>query len=364
MEKEILHVVESFGGGVYDFIVSLVNELPEFKHTILYGKRENFKKNLEEDFKNNINFILWENAHREINLKKDFLAGKELYKILSKKNYDKIHLHSSKAGFIGRVVGKLKNQTNKIIYTTHGISFLRKDVSKIKNNLFILLEKLGMYLGGEVIACSKSEADFMIEKGIKKTKYIFNGINILDIKDKEKKDEITIVTIGRITEAKNPKLFNKIAKKFIENKNIKFKWIGDGELRKELNSPNIKITGWKEKREVIEEAKEGDIYLSTSLWEGLPLSVLEGMSLKLPVVLSNCVGNIDLVKNNQNGYIFSGCDEGVRAIRNLLGEDLKVKGSESRRIVEKLSVDNMKKEYRKYYLYENKGMENYEISNS
>lgn len=350
MKKEILHVAECFSGGVYDFIVSLVNGLPEFNHTILYAKRENFKEHFKDDFSENVNFIHWENAAREINLKKDFLAGKELYKILSQKKYDKIHLHSSKAGFIGRVVGRLKNQQNKVSYTTHGVSFLRKDVSSLKNNLYILFEKIGMYMGGEIIACSKSEAEYMRSKGITKASYIYNGIEIPKELPIVQKDEniINIVTVGRITPQKNPKLFNEIAQEFLNDKRIKFTWIGDGELRDELKSPNINITGWKTQKEVLEELSKGDIYLSTSLWEGLPLAVLQGMSIGLPLILSNCIGNIDLVEENRNGYIFKERLEIKKYITNIL-KDYSKYTKNSKDIINKFSLENTKLNYRKIY---------------
>ncbi|MGL5058158.1 MAG: glycosyltransferase [Fusobacteriaceae bacterium] len=350
MEKEIIHIAECFSGGVYDFIVSLVNGLPEFKHTILYSKRENFKENFRDNFKNEVNFIHWKSATREINLKKDFLAGKELYRILSEKNYDKIHLHSSKAGFIGRIIGRLKNQQDKIIYTTHGVSFLRKDVSNLKNSLYILFEKIGMYMGGEIIACSKSEAEYMKKKGIVKANYIYNGIEIPKILPIVQKDEkfINIVTVGRVTPPKNPELFNKIAQEFTKNKKIKFTWIGDGELKDELKSSNINITGWKNQNEVLEELCKGDIYLSTSLWEGLPLAVLQGMSIGLPLILSNCVGNIDLVEEDRNGHIFEEISEITFFLDKILKDCSKYKIS-SEVIAKKFSLQNMNKNYKVIY---------------
>lgn len=352
MKKEILHVVESFGGGVYNFIVSLVNGLPEFNHIILYAKRENFKENFKDDFSEKVEFIHWKNASREISLKKDFLAGKELYNILSEKKYDKIHLHSSKAGFIGRVVGRIKNQQDKILYTTHGISFLRKDVSNLKNNLYILFEKMGMYMGGEIIACSKSEAEFMQSKGIKKAQYIYNGIEIpKELPRIEKnKDTINIVTIGRITYQKNPKQFNEIAEQFTNDKSIRFTWIGDGELKSELSSSNIRVTGWKNQKEVLEELCKGDIYLSTSLWEGLPLAVLQGMSIGLPLVLSNCVGNIDLVEKNKNGYICIESSEAIKSINEILKENkILEKGDYSKIMVKNFTISKMNFNYKKVY---------------
>lgn len=259
---KILHIVECFGGGVYDFIKNLTYDMNEYEITILYGDRGNLKKDFKNEFRKNIKFIKWENAQREISFFKDIKALKEVMKILRKEKYDVIHLHSSKAGFLGRIGAKLLGQSRKIIYTTHGISFLRQDVSNIKLKLFILLEKIGELCGGQIIACSKSEAEFIRSKGIS-CEYINNGIKIDKnyVKQPKKDDIARIINIGRITEQKNPRLFNEIAQKYIENPKIKFIWVGDGEDKKLLSSENIEITGWLPQEQVKEKLKSADIYL-------------------------------------------------------------------------------------------------------
>lgn len=350
---KVLHIVESFGGGVYDFIKDFTNETPDYKHTILYGKRENIKENFKEDFNKNISFIYWKNAKREISFKNDFLALKEVVNLLKKENYDVIHLHSSKAGFLGRVAGRICGQENKIIYTTHGISFLRKDISDLKLKLYILFEKIGKLCGGKIIACSKSEAEFIKSKGIN-CEYINNGVetNKNFIKSLKNDDIVKIITVGRITTQKNPELFNKIAENFIESKDIKFVWVGDGEKRKVLSSPNIEITGWLNQNEVKEKLQEADIYLSTSSWEGLSLAVLQAMEYKLPLILSNCVGNIDLVKENYNGYIFKNSDEAVKGIERLLQnkELIREFGENSYKLLKKeFSINEMQAKYINIY---------------
>lgn len=351
---KILHVVESFFGGVYDFIKDFTEITTEYQHTILYGKREGLKEKFENDFKENIDFILWKNAKREISIKNDFLALKKLLNLLKKENFDIIHLHSSKAGFLGRIAARVYNQQNKVIYTTHGISFSRKDVSNRKLQLYSLLEKIGSLCGGKTIACSKSEAEFIKSKGIK-CSYINNGIKIegsfLKIGKKEK-DILNIVTTARITEAKNPELFNKIAENFIENKNIEFIWIGDGELKKQLNSKNIEITGWLDQKEVQKELMRADIYLSTSSWEGLPIGVLQGMKNKLPIVLSNCNGNKDLVIENYNGFLFKTKEEAIEKIKFLIKDKEKIKelGENSYLLLKKeFDIQGMIKKYKTLY---------------
>lgn len=351
---KVLHIVESFGGGVYDFIKDFTENTPEYQHAILYGKRENLKDGFEDEFRENINFILWKNAKREISLKDDFLALKELINLLKKEKFDVIHLHSSKAGFLGRVAARVCNQQNRIIYTTHGISFSRKDVSNRKLKLYILLEKIGSLCDGRTIACSKSEADFIQSKGIK-CSYINNGIKTKDkfLKfEKKESKELKIVTVGRITIQKNPELFNKIAENFIENKNIRFVWIGDGELKEQLSSKNIEITGWLKQENVQKQLMRGDIYLSTSSWEGLPIGVLQGMENKLPIILSNCNGNKDLVEENYNGFLFKDKEQAIEKINFLIKgrEKIKELGENSYLLLKKeFDIQDMIKKYKILY---------------
>lgn len=351
---KILHVVESFFGGVYDFIKDFTEITPEYQHTILYGKRVGLKENFENDFKENINFILWKNAKREISLKNDFLALKELLVLLKKEKFDVIHLHSSKAGFLGRVAARVCNQQNKVVYTTHGISFLRKDISNRKLQIYIFLEKIGSLCGGKTIACSKSEAEFIQSKRIK-CSYINNGIKLGSQKIKALKKEnekLKIVTVGRITIQKNPELFDKIAENFVENKNIEFIWIGDGELKEELNFKNIKITGWLSQEEVQQQLREADIYLSTASWEGLSLAVLQAMENYLPLLLSDCVGNINLVAEDYNGFLFKTKEEAIEKIKFLIKDKEKIKelGENSYLLLKKeFDIQGMIKKYKILY---------------
>lgn len=351
---KILHVIECFSGGVYDFVRDFIDETPNYNYSILYGKRENLKNNFKDEFRENIDFILWKNAKREISIRNDFLALKELLNLLKKEKFDIIHLHSSKAGFLGRLGARICHQENKVIYTTHGISFLRKDISNRKLQLYIFLEKIGNLCGGKTIACSKSEAEFIQSKGIK-CSYINNGIKLKnkEIKTEKKEDkELKIVTVGRITIQKNPKLFNKIAENFIENKDIKFIWIGDGELREQLSSENIEITGWLNQKEVQKQLIEADVYLSTASWEGLSLAVLQAMENGLPLVLSNCIGNKDLVEENYNGFLFKTKEEAIEKINFLIKDKEKIKelGENSYLLLKKeFDIQNMVGKYKTLY---------------
>lgn len=318
---KIVHVVECFAGGVFSFLSNLTNELDKEEYIVIYGtNRDNIPNNFKEKFPSNTKFIPWKNASRSLNPLTDLKALWELYMILKKINdIDIIHLHSSKAGFFGRIVSFLLGKSKKTIYTPHAISFLRLDISPKKRKLFIWMEKFASLFGGKIVACSQSEKEAIEEQGIKNVTFINNGIKPLKIEKKvNTSDKITIISVGRLSIQKNPKLFNDIALEFIDNPNIQFIWCGDGELKSELTSPNIKCTGWIERKELENYLANADIYLSTSLWEGLPLSVLEAMSIGLPVVLSDCVGNRDLVEDN--GFLYRDNIDAIKIINEVIKE--------------------------------------------
>lgn len=325
---KIVHVVECFAGGVFSFLSNLTNELDKEEYIVIYGtNRDNTPSDFREKFPPNTKFIPWRNASRGLNPLKDLKALWELYTMLKKiDDIDIIHLHSSKAGFLGRIVSFLLGKSHKTIYTPHAISFLRLDVSPKKRKTFIWMEKFAGFFGGKIVACSQSEKEAIEEQGIRNVTFINNGIKPLQAEKKvNTSDKITIISVGRLSIQKNPKLFNDIALEFIDNPNIQFIWCGDGELKSELNSPNIKCTGWIERKELENYLANADIYLSTSLWEGLPLSVLEAMSIGLPVILSDCVGNRDLVENKD--FLYQDKQKAIKIIshyiknRNLLTKE-------------------------------------------
>ncbi|AXE16417.1 glycosyl transferase family 1 [Runella rosea] len=314
---KVAHIVEAFGSGLITFIKNLTDGI-ECEHTIFYAQREVDINEVKKEFKYNVRFVSWKSAKREINIFNDVIASIELYRFLKTDSYDVIHLHSSKAGAIGRVVG-LFFPDKIILYTPNGASFARKDITRLKITLYKTIEYCSSLLCGQVICVSKSETQLFHSIGVQAIT-INNGIRIKSYEKKIRlRERFSIVTIGRISTQKNPHLFNDIAKNLLHYP-IDFIWVGDGELRSTLSSPNIKITGWISSAEVEKYLSNSDLYISTSIWEGLPFAVLEAMNYRLPLLLNECVGNIDLVSNSINGYCFKTKNEALSHIINYLND--------------------------------------------
>ncbi len=314
----VLHVAESFGAGVFDSILELVHGTPEYDHAIIHGLRDETPDSFEYLFPAGTEFHFWKHAGREVGPVQEFLALVELVKLLRRiKPCNVVHLHSSKAGFHGRLACRLLGLQDKALYTPHGAPFLRTDISRLKAKYYTFLENIASRFGGQIICDGSSEAASFRKLGIA-AGHIKNGISCDKILHSSPPGDITVVgTSGRITHQKNPFLFNEIAKAFAPDPSIQFLWFGDGELRHILSSSNIQISGWLPKDELIQRLRHIDIYLSTSLWEGLPLSVLLAMCAGKPVILSDCVGNRELVENGRSGFKFTGKEEALACIETL-----------------------------------------------
>ena len=158
-----------------------------------------------------------------------------------------------------------------------------------------------------------------------------------------------ICTVGRIGFQKNPKLFNEIAQEFPD---LQFTWIGDGELRSELTSKNINITGWLERKEVLKELNKNDIFILPSLWEGLPISLLEAMYMKKICIVSDVIGNRDVIDNSKDGFVVCKSNDYVDIILNIKNKKIQtdeIINNSFYKIKKSFSVNNMKKDYKKVY---------------
>ena len=261
---------------------------------------------------------------REISPIDDMKAVKELYRIFRKEKPQIVHTNLAKAGMVGRLAAWLAG-VPVILHTYHGHVFSGY-FSAFKTKIYILIERLMALLSTRIVVVSK-----MIKSEIcntykitseKKTSVILLGFELKNMESVNnyrgffrKKfsipDEAMIIGIvGRITGIKNHQLFVDIAKLVAEqNQNIHFLIVGDGELKDEIElkvktlglTEKVHFTGW-----ITETAKmyaDLDIMLQTSKNEGTPVTVIEAMYYKVPVISSNVGGLPDLIEDGVTGCL-------------------------------------------------------------
>lgn len=316
-KRKVLFVVEAMGGGVFTYVVGLVNELVhKYDVYVAYAVRPQTPKDYREYFEKDVHLIKVNNFSREINLLKDLKAAAEIKKIVNKVNPDIVHLHSSKAGVIGRIV--LRKAKIPIFYTPHGYSFLMENCSPIKRKVFRAIESICAKCNCVTVSCSYGEHEETLRM-TNRAVYINNAIDFKAIdkivdRVELKEHPFTVFTLGRICFQKNPQLFNQIAEAMPD---IKFLWIGEGELHNTLTAKNIAITGWVERETALAYAVNADVFLLPSLWEGMPMSLLESMYMRKPCVVSNILGNNNVIHNCDNGYVCDSKDQFVKAIQEI-----------------------------------------------
>ena len=137
--------------------------------------------------------------------------------------------------------------------------------------------------------------------------------------DVECQSGISVCTLARISKQKNPEMFNRIAEVF---PNIRFTWIGDGDLRDQLTSPNIEVTGWLPKNQALAKMMESDVFLLPSLWEGLPISGLEAMYLKRLCIVSDIPGNIDAIEQGKTGYVCTTLEDYAKVLTGIMTKEI------------------------------------------
>lgn len=351
--KRILFVAEAMGGGVFTFLVGLCNELAEYYDIyVAYGIRSQTPDDFRKYFDDRIRLMRVRNFERSIDPRHDLGAFLELRKIADRVKPDLIHLHSSKAGALGRWA--FNGKKIPLFYTPHGYSFLMSNYNVTKRLSYRMVEKLSAIRSCTTISCSEGEHRETL-KLTKNARFVNNGINVDEMKrmmeaiGECEEESSSIFTLGRICFQKNPALFNEIAMKMPD---LHFVWIGDGELRDVLSAPNIEVTGWLNREEAMRKSMSSKIFILTSLWEGLPMSLLESMYLKKLCLVNDVIGNRDVIKTGFNGYVCSTSDDFVRVIRKVLADpDLfaKIVAQAKKDIEEVYNTRIMASKYREIY---------------
>jgi len=284
---------------------------------------------------------------------------------------DIIHAHGKGAGLIARIIKIFLNKP--LIYTFHGIH--TTCLNRIKKYFYIIYENLTGWLDDEKVFVSLSEKLEAINLKIfigKKyriinnctKKMIRNQVNReknnvkIGINNKKK----NIISICRLVDQKNIFEIFEIAKKL---QMYNFVILGNGYLFDKAKYyivskkiKNVYLMG--NKKDVFKYLYESDLFLSTSLYEGHPISILEAMSIGLPIVASEVTGNIDTIKNNFSGlfYRLGDINGAVNCIEKIMkNRDLKLKISNNSFLTHRklFTTKKMKNEYvslyKKHYKY-------------
>ena len=319
---KLLHIITHLPiGGAQDNTLYTIELLNKKKYDISLCC--NFSGELVERAKKieDIKLINIPILSRDVNLINDTRAFLALYKIIKKEDYDIIHTHSSKAGFLGRIASKI-NKVPIIIHTVHGFPF-NDFMNFFKKNFYILIEKLLANWTDVLITVSNLNKKKIIDLGISKKDKIYNIYSGIDLKIFDRKNdrsfkkelklgdnEILIGAVGRLSGQKDPitliRAFNLVSKKFPDAHLV---FVGDGPLRNKITKmiKKLKLTS---KVHLIGNIHNTwpvyhslDLFVMSSIYEGLGRSITEALSCGVPVVCTAVEGVPEIIKNGETGFL-------------------------------------------------------------
>ncbi len=334
MQKiNLLYVITKLElGGAQKQLLLLVRHLDKNRYNLfLITAREGLLINELSSLKE-LKIKTIKSLERSINPIRDLFALFEIYHFIKRNKIDIVHTHSSKAGLLGRWAARWAG-VNKIIHTVHGWSF--NDYQNwFLRHFCIGLERLTAKITDRLIVVSHTDKQTGLKENIgelRKYILIHYGINFDEFKkdkvvvDKRKKElglnsNLLVAMVACFKPQKAPLDFLRVAASIQENfPQLKFLLIGDGVLRKRIERTiekfNLKesviLTGWR--RDVPEVLSLIDVFVLTSLWEGLPIAVLEAMASGKPVVVTNTGGISEIVTHARNGFLVARGD--VKAMK-------------------------------------------------
>ncbi|MFT4244945.1 MAG: glycosyltransferase [Micrococcaceae bacterium] len=333
--------MESFAGGVYSAVKTLANE--QAKHgaevSVCYSVRPDTlsESKINSEF-SEVELYRFENKASSPKHMPGF--AKFLRETIKQTKPEIVHIHSTFAGFIGRL-SLWKYSKYKVFYTPHGWPFLMQDKSQKARKVFQIIETVLSRKCDGVICVSESEAELAKTKlKAKKVTVLHNVVDVYELppKNYEKSSSKPVVGIvARVTYAKAPWKWQQIAETLKDE--AKFYWIGERDTSDGWISGNtIEFTGWQTGSEIIEKIPNMDIYLSTSLWEGLPVAVIEAQGVGVPAVVTDITGNRDVVENKVTGFVCKDIDEVIEKLR-LLIKDEKLRVEMGRAAVERVKTE-------------------------
>jgi glycosyltransferase involved in cell wall biosynthesis len=363
--KSVLHVIDSFDlGGAQEVVGNLATcgNRSEFSHEVaaLHGRgiyRQRFR-----DRGLTVHSL---SPHKLVPLYLPALAA-----LLARKKFDILHCHLAASNILAKPLGALA-RIPVIINHDHN-----NDALRATNRLVLAAETFSNRFASHVITVSSSCRDFLVDhEGVdpEEISLVLNAIDLghfrpgavdrasVRAKWKLPKDAPVVAGVGRLNPQKNLSLFLDAAARLArEYPDVRFLLAGTGPeeslLREKCGmlglGDRVIFAGYvADARQVYAAC---DLLVMPSLYEGLPMTLLEAMAMGVPVVASRLDGIAEVVTDGESGLLIaSGDADGFAAASARLLQDqelrAKITGSAASLVRERFSAERMAREVEEIY---------------
>jgi len=336
MKKILYLITQSDFGGAQAYVYNLATNINQEYDIVVAGGEQGYNGELYQKLnKKNIKYIYLKHLKRAINPWRDFLALLQIIKLIKSTKPDIIHLNSSKISILGSlafafirgfaICGIRIHSRIRIIYTVHGWVFNEPERSGL---FYKYAEKFTACLKDKIICISDYDQQIALKEKIapaKKLTTIHNGIKQINFLSKEQARQklqqisniqypipnIVIGTIANLYKTKGLKYLIQAIKLLITEYKLSIATIiiGDGPEQKKLEklikqnnlTKNIILAG--NIKNAASLLKAFNIYICSSVKEGLSYTIIEAMQAGLPIIATDVGGNPELIINNETGLL-------------------------------------------------------------
>ena len=264
---------------------------------------------VQEFARNGIPYRSLANLERRIHPVRDCAAIAELVRTLRELDPDLISTHSAKAGWLGRVAGRILGVPT--LFTPHGWAISDR-ISRASGRIFAVMERLAAPLASAIVNVCEAERDLARRHHIapaRKLVVIHNGVR--DVPGSQRADPLRqpprLTMVARFEEPKDhATLLHALAA--LDSSEWELELIGGGPKEREVRALAERLGLTRRVHfagpsgNVAERLAVAQVFVLTSRSEGFPRSILEAMRAGLPVVASRVGGVAEAVHDGETGF--------------------------------------------------------------
>lgn len=251
----------------------------------------------------------------------DISIIKRIRAVLKQYRPDIIHTHLYTLKYVALASVGLK--VKGIVHTVHNIA--QKENTLINRMINYVLFKKGKVVPVALSQLVRTTIEKVYHLPQTKIPIIYNGVPLPEEKNKRDyslADSVKIINIGRYTDVKNQEsLINAVAELHKENSHIQLDIYGDGPTKSRLNAAIKKQQAEGFIRDngltsnVKEKLRDADIFVLPSLYEGMPMTIIEAMGAAMPIIASRVGGIPDMIEDGVDGLL---CEPNKESIKSCL----------------------------------------------
>jgi glycosyltransferase involved in cell wall biosynthesis len=287
----IIHLCEALASGILKVVAALANRTAAdgIATVVVHGHRPETPDDLRSMFDPRVRLVPvqgWKEGFGWPSPVSLVRAAAVLRAELSRYRTGVLHMHSTHAGVVGRLV---PSPGWRRFYTPHGFAFLNAGHPSSVRSLAVLTETV-LARRAHTLACSRAEgAEAARLHGHGRVSVVQNGLDttLLNAVAPEPDGRFVVAAVGRAAYQRRPDLFAQLAALLRDEPDADLRWFGDGPEGGHLREAGVSVSGWLRPQDVAGALAATNVVVHFSAFEGLPFALLEAMTAGRAIVAND-----------------------------------------------------------------------------